>query len=130
MAVDPKNAAVAYVTYSGLRNADNTAQVLRTIDGGAHWTDISGNLPMAPAQDVVVDPLNPNRIIVAIDLGVYTANVAKAKSKNPDIKWYRVGRGLPRAAVNAIHLHQSTNTLFAATYGRGIYKIKLDRDDQ
>ncbi|MFU8876445.1 WD40/YVTN/BNR-like repeat-containing protein, partial [Micromonospora sp. SL4-19] len=130
VAVDPKNANVAYVTYSGLRNADNTAHVLRTIDGGAHWTDISSNLPMAPTQDVIVDPLNPNRIIVASDLGVFMANVASAKSQHPNIKWQRVGRGLPRAAVNAIHLHQSSNTLFAATYGRGIYKINLDRDSQ
>jgi photosystem II stability/assembly factor-like uncharacterized protein len=129
VAVDPTDANVAYVTYSGLRNADNNAHVLRTIDGGAHWTDISGNLPMAPTQDVVIDPLNPNRIFVASDFGVFTANVANAKSQNPTITWYRVGRGLPAAPVNDLEYHAATNSLYAATYGRGIFTIQLARDD-
>jgi hypothetical protein len=130
VAVDPTNALKAYVTYSGLRNADNNAHVLRTTDGGAHWTDISGNLPMAPTQDVVVDPLNPNRVMVASDLGVFTANIAKAGGQNPDIKWYQLGRGLPRAPVNDLEYQASTNTLFAATYGRSMWSLQLDRDDQ
>jgi hypothetical protein len=130
VAVDPTNALKAYVTYSGLRNADNNAHVLRTTDGGAHWTDISGNLPMAPTQDVVIDPLNPNRVMVASDLGVFTANIAKAGSQNPDIKWYQLGRGLPRAPVNDLEYQASTNTLFAATYGRSMWSLQLDRDDQ
>jgi Sortilin, neurotensin receptor 3, len=130
LAVDPRRAEVAYVTYSGLRNADNTAHVLRTTDGGAHWTDISGNLPFAPTQDVVVDPLNPNRIFVSDDLGVFTANVAKAGSQNPDVQWFRLGAGLPRVPVNDLEYQASTNTLYAATYGRGIFSIQLDRDDQ
>jgi hypothetical protein len=130
VAVDPGNAAVAYVTYSGLRNGDNTAHVLRTTDGGAHWTDVSGNLPFAPTQDVVVDPTNPNRLFVSTDLGVFTANVAKAGSQNPTVTWYRLGIGLPRAPVNDLEYQASTNSLYAATYGRGIYRIQLDRDDQ
>jgi hypothetical protein len=129
LAVDPTDARIAYVTYSGLRNADNNAHVLRTIDGGANWTDISSNLPMAPTQDVVVDPLNPNRIFVATDLGVFTANIAKAKSQNPTIKWYRLGAGLPAAPVNDLEYQASTNTLYAATYGRSVWSILLDRDD-
>jgi len=129
VAVDPGNAKVAYVTYSGLRNADNDAHVLRTVDGGAHWTDISGNLPTAPVQDVVVDPRNPHRIFVASDLGVFTANVAKADRHNPKVKWFRVGLGLPRAPVNDLHLQVATNTLFAATYGRSVWSIPLDRDN-
>jgi hypothetical protein len=130
LAVDPTNANKAYVTYSGLRNADNNAHVLRTTDGGAHWTDISGNLPFAPTQDVVVDPLNPNRLFVASDLGVFTANVAKAGSQNPTVTWYRLGNGLPRAPVDDIEYQASTNRLYAATYGRSVWSILLDRDDQ
>jgi hypothetical protein len=118
------------VTYSGLRNGDNTAHVLRTTDGGTHWTDISGNLPVAPTQDVVVDPTNPNRVFVSSDVGVFTANVARAASGQPNVKWYRLGVGLPRAPVNDLEYQASTNMLYAATYGRGIYRILLDRDDQ
>ena len=103
--------------------------MLRTIDGGANWTDIGSNLPLAPTQDVVVDPTNPNRIFVASDLGVFTANIAKAGSQNPTVAWYRLGRGLPRAPVNDLEYQASTNSLFAATYGRSMWSIGLTRDD-
>jgi hypothetical protein len=128
VAVDPINADVAYATYSGLRNADNNAHVLRTTDGGANWVDISGNLPMAPTQDIVIDPLNTNRVWVASDLGVFTANIAQTRG-NPTAKWFRLGRGLPRAPVNDIEYQAATNMLYAATYGRSMWRINLDRDD-
>jgi hypothetical protein len=122
VAVDPNNASIAYVTYSGLRNADNNAHVLRTIDGGAHWTDISGNLPMAPTQDVIIDPRDPNRIYVASDLGVFTATVGTQR-----VRWFRLGDGLPRAPVDDIEVDPTTYTMVAATYGRSMWSISLDR---
>jgi hypothetical protein len=128
VAVDPTDAKVVYVTYSGYRNGDNDAHILRSRDGGAHWLDISGNLPDAPTQDVVVDPDNKNRVFVASDVGVFTANVAKANSgKVPT--WYQLGHGLPKAPVNDIRYHQPTQTLYAATYGRSVWKIEVVRED-
>jgi hypothetical protein len=129
VAVDPTNAKVVYVTYSGYRNGDNDAHILRSRDGGAHWLDISGNLPDAPTQDVVVDPENKNRVFVASDVGVFTANVARANSGEGDVTWYQLGHGLPKAPVNDIRYHQPTHTLYAATYGRSIWKIEVVRDD-
>jgi hypothetical protein len=131
VAVDPTDAKVVYVAYSGYRNADNSAHVLRSSDGGAHWVDISGNLPSAPTRDVIIDPTNRNRIFVASDLGVFIANVAKSGSKaqGSSITWRQLGSGLPAAPVNDIRYHQPTNTLYAATYGRSIWKLQLDRDD-
>ena len=50
VAVDPPNADVAYVTYTGFYEGENTPYVLRTDDGGATWTDITGNLPAGAGQ--------------------------------------------------------------------------------
>jgi hypothetical protein len=131
VAVDPTDAETVYVTYSGYRNGDNDAHILRSTDAGAHWVNISGNLPDAPTQDVVVDPANKNRLFVASDVGVFTANVARSGSpaKGSDIKWYQLGRGLPAAPVNDIRFHAPTRTLYAATYGRSIWSLRVERDD-
>ena len=131
MAVDPADADVVYATFSGYRNADNNAHVMRSSDGSAHWTDISGNLPDAPTQDVIIDPANSNRLFVASDLGVFTADKTKSSSKAqaPKVRWRQLGRGLPAAPVNDIRYHQATNTLYAATYGRSIWKLQLNRND-
>lgn len=117
VAVDPTNANIVYATYSGFRNGDNTAHILRSTDGGTNWNDISGNLPGAPTQDVVIHPTG-SPIIVASDVGVFVANAGSAL-------WSQLGSGLPLAPVNDIRYHAPSNTVYAATYGRGIWKTIL-----
>jgi hypothetical protein len=113
--VDPSNAAVAYATFSGYRGGDNAAYVFKTSDGGATWADVTGNLPRAPVNDVVV---SGSTLLVADDLGVY-------RSSNGGTTWLRVGSGLPRVPVDDIELVGSSNQLFAATFGRGMWKVQL-----
>jgi len=113
--VDPSNAAVAYVTFSGFRNADRTPYVLKTLDGGAGWTDITGNLPQAPVNALA---LAGGTIMVGTDVGVYL-------TADGGTTWLRVGGGLPNVPVMDIRYHQPTNRLFAATFGRGMWKVQL-----
>ena len=56
LVVDPKSALTAYATFSGFSGfADKVGHVFKTADGGATWTDISGNLPNIPVTDLVLD---------------------------------------------------------------------------
>jgi photosystem II stability/assembly factor-like uncharacterized protein len=116
VAVDPTDADVAYVTFSGFRNGDDTPYVLRSGDGGVSWTDITGNLPQAPVNAIDAH----GRLIVATDVGVFLSDDGGAK-------WLRLGRGLPRAPVLDIRVHEPSKTLHAATFGRGMWKVKLPR---
>ena len=113
--VDPDNAGVAYVTFSGFRNEDRAPYVLKTVDGGVGWTDITSNLPQAPVN---VLALAGTTLIVGTDLGVFLTTDGGAT-------WLRVGRGLPKAPVMDIRYHQPTNRLCAATFGRGMWKVQL-----
>ena len=46
-----------YATVMGFAgNGVNAAHLYRSIDAGAHWLNLSSNLPNAPANSVVVDP--------------------------------------------------------------------------
>jgi photosystem II stability/assembly factor-like uncharacterized protein len=115
VAVDPTNAQVAYVTYSGYRGGNDAAYVLKTTNGGTTWTNITGNLPKAPVNDIVV---NGSNLYVATDVGVY-------RTTDGGATWRTLGKGLPNLPVDDIELDTSTNELFAGTFGRGMWRIAL-----
>src|SRR3954465_14608418 len=106
----------AYVTYSGFRQADDAAYILRTTDGGKSWDNITGDLPRAPLNDVnaIGDAL-----VVAGDFGVFASNDQGAH-------WLKIGANLPLAPVFELRYHAGTNTLYAATFGRSIWKVSLN----
>jgi hypothetical protein len=118
-----------YVTVAGLPNqAEEIETVYRTTNGGFTWTDISSNLPLAPASSLAVDPQNANTVYVATDVGVYfTPEVATCGALSSDC-WSVFGTGLPAApavALSSAPAPASTHVLVAATYGRGIWQTPL-----
>lgn len=118
MAADPQQASTAYVTFSGFSGfGDNLGHVFMTANAGATWTDISGNLPNMPVNDIVVDPLQANTFYVATDFGVYYTT-------NGGTAWATLVTGLPRVAVTSLKLHPSRN-LFAATHGRSMWETNV-----
>lgn len=105
----------AYVTYSGFRQADGAAYVLRTTNGGKDWVNITGDLPRAPLNDVNVIG---DTLVVGGDFGVFA-------TRDGGAHWLKVGRNLPLAPVFELRYHAPTNTLYAATFGRSIFKVDL-----
>ncbi len=102
--------------------------VYRSTNGGTTWTDITANLPPAPANSLAVDPENANTVYVATDLGVYfTTEVGNCGLQTSEC-WSVFGSGLPDApavALSAASQESSAQVLVAATYGRGIWQTPL-----
>jgi hypothetical protein len=133
LAADPHDATgqTIYATVMGFAgNGINAAHLYRSIDGGAHWTNISSNLPNAPTNSVVVDPNDANTLYVAMDTGVYvTTQVTTCATANC---WSIYGTSLPNAPVVELAASANMTTgdgrsgeLRAATYGRGLWQIPL-----
>jgi photosystem II stability/assembly factor-like uncharacterized protein len=118
VAIDPVNPAIAYVSFSGLRWNENIGYVYRTTDYGATWTDITGNLPGAPVNVVIVDPGNAGRLFVGSDVGCFY-------SENLGTSWQLLGVGLPAVPVFDIKIHNPTRTLVAGTHGRSMHSFDL-----
>jgi uncharacterized protein (TIGR03437 family) len=119
IAVSSLNPLVAFVTFSGFSGfGDTQGHVFQTVNGGASWSDISGNLPNSPADGIVIDPDQSNTLYVATDIGVFA-------TVDGGTTWDPPGSGLPGGAVTALALHRSTRILRAATHGRSVWDLQL-----
>jgi hypothetical protein len=103
----------AYVALSGT----DGARVFRTHNGGASWTDISGDLPELAINTILPDPRQSGHLFVATDAGV-------AESTDDGQSWQDAGSGLPRAVVFDLCLEPDSGRFAAATYGRGMWELK------
>lgn len=110
---DGRSAYASFGGYLGLPSK----HVFRTTDAGVTWTNISNNLPDVPVLDVKVDPTDPTDIFLGTDVGVF-------RSTNGGASWVTFNAGLPNVPVYGLAFHPLTNDLWAATYGRGVFRIK------
>jgi len=120
VAIDPTDSNTVYATFSGFRAGEDAAHVFKTADGGETWTNISGNLPNAPVNDIVVD-VERTTIYIGGDVGVYYL-------KNGKKNWKPVGTGFPLAPVLDIRLHEPSDSLFSNTFGRSMWKVDLPEE--
>jgi len=119
---DPNRVIVAFSgTGSGhVWRCDNTlAGPNRT------WTDISGSgptaLPDIPVNSITLDPVDPtNTYYVGTDIGVFMTT-------DGGQNWSNITQplGLPNVQVNDVHAVAGTGYLMAATYGRGMWRLKI-----
>ncbi|MBV8208395.1 MAG: hypothetical protein JO041_16540 [Acidobacteria bacterium] len=118
IALDPGDAtgATAYISVMGF----NTPHIYRTNDFGATWTDLTGNLPDAPANAVLVDPEDTQTLYAGTDAGVFV-------TMDGGQSWSPYGSGLPNAPVLQLRafVNGSEGVLRAATYGRGLWQAPL-----
>jgi photosystem II stability/assembly factor-like uncharacterized protein len=118
VAFDPVDSSILYVTLSGLRWEEKEGHVFKSTDGGSTWTDISGDLPEAPVNCLVVDPDLTDWVYVGTDVGCYV-------TQNEGASWQVLGEGLPNAPVLDLKFHQGTRTLVAGTHGRSMFSLIL-----
>jgi PKD repeat protein len=105
----------AYLTLGGFTGLP-AAHVFRTTDGGQSWTNVSGNLPDAPASALAIDPSDPNGLFVGTDAGVF-------HSTNGGASWTSFNQGLPNALVTDLVFLPTSSDLVASTYGRGMFLV-------
>jgi hypothetical protein len=129
IAIDPTNARTIYVTLGGysrrwvppgtLQDTNQNVgvgHVFKSTDAGETFTDVSGNLPDVPATWVT---LRGTQVIVATDTGVYASDSSGGTT-------YAVLKGLPVVPISSLTLKPNDcNTLFAATYGRSVWKYQF-----
>jgi hypothetical protein len=122
---------ILYATFSGFSGnnpnfADNLGHVFKSTNGGATWSDISGNLPNIPVNAIVVDHINSplfDALYIGTDIGVFKC--ADPEAMTPCANWTVVGAGLPRVPVLSLEEQRASRNLLAGTHGRGAWNFQL-----
>ncbi len=124
LTLDPSDASgnTVYATIMGF----DAGHVFRSVNAGSSWTDVSGDLPNAPADAVLVDPGDPSIVYVGTDVGVFVTT-------NGGTNWTELGLNgsgastLPNVAITRMKIFTggTTEHLRVSTYGRGIWDIDL-----
>jgi photosystem II stability/assembly factor-like uncharacterized protein len=117
--IDTANPNHAYVTLSGYSRKwmigpddPGVGHVFQTSNGGSTWSDVSGNLPDLPMDDVVY---RGSTLVVGSDVGVFV-------SSDNGATWSRLGTNLPNVVIGQLTVDPN-GVLVAATHGRGIWTM-------
>ena len=96
--------------------------VYESIDAGANWTNIEGDLPDMPVRGGIFIPSgNSIRIALATELGVWSTTTPAGQTT----AWLPDNIGLANVRTNMIRFRKSDNTIAVATHGRGVFTTQL-----
>ena len=109
---DPRRALAALAAREGPR-------LLRTMNGGLFWDDLSGNLPNATAHGVTADGAT-GAVYLATDQGLFFT-VTPLGAAAPAPVWTALSASLPRAPVMDVHLDEGGNQIYVALDGYGVF---------
>ena len=100
---------IAIATTSGQK-------VYVSTDGGDNWTSYLNDLPNFSAKAVVWQDNGNDGLYVGMNYGVYYIDNTTGNS------WQPFSNNLPNVDVRELEINTANNKLYAATYGRGVWK--------
>ena len=125
IAVDPTSSNRAFVSFSGY-NAYTPATPGHVFEvtfnsgaGTATWKDLSYNLGDQPVTGIAFDNVTGD-LFASSDFGV-------AVLLSGGAAWAPAAGGFPPVAVYGLRINAAARVLYAATHGRGAWKLDLSK---
>jgi len=108
--LDPWNKDLLWVTYGGY----STQQVAAYDFSNGTWTPVNDSLPNLPVLCIARDSSN-GTLYIGTDVGVFYRDTTMTA-------WSPYNAGLPTVQVNDLGINYATDEIWAATFGRGMWK--------
>ncbi len=96
-----------------------SSNVYHSMDAGATWTTIGAGLPSGAKYCATWENTGKN--------GIYVGGFGYVSYTNDDLagQWVGFFDGLPNARVYELEINYLSNTIFAGSYGRGLWESQL-----
>lgn len=114
--IAPNNDNVVAVVYGSWQN--DGQKIFISNDGGVTWVNKTFNLTNMPLRSVIFDHTPAQNIYVGAEIGVFTMPLNGNS-------WTLLNTGLPNVSVLEMDINWGSNTLKAATWGRGLWETSL-----
>ncbi|HEY3441536.1 MAG TPA: hypothetical protein VGK29_12315 [Paludibaculum sp.] len=115
--IDPADRGFALAALSSTEKG--APRLLRTLNGGGFWDDLSSNLPDGPAYGVAGDRAT-GAIYAATQRGIFFT-LGDLRAPAPATPWQAFNGGLPEAPARDVRLDDAGHLLLAALDGYGVY---------
>jgi len=119
--IDPNDSDVVYIAKGAVAN-----NLIKTVDGGSNWVDISGPMPedgglpeSVPIRGIARHPMDPTKLYAGTEIGLYS-------TINGGAEWKPERAGPANVVVSEVTFMHGSTTLLAATYGRGIWTAETE----
>ena len=113
----PRDANTVFVTLNNWQRGDYKPYIVKSLDRGRTWVNITGDLP--ERHDVwalVQDHLNGDLLFAGTEFGLFvTVDGGK--------RWVPLKGGMPNIQVRDLAVQRRENDLVLATFGRGFYVL-------
>lgn len=108
-----------WITYSGYTTGQ---KVFKTVDGGSSWNNISGTLPNIPFTCIASDDNSTvDAVYAGSDIGVFYLDNNLGTNN-----WIPFNTNLPAVIVSELEINYTSQKIYAATYGRGLWSSALN----
>ena len=107
---DPSKIAIA---------TTNSQKVYISSDNGLSWSSIQWNLPNFSAQALTWQNNGKDGLYVGMNYGIYYTDTDLGNT------WVPFNNGLPNVRINELEINTADNRLYAATYGRGLWRSNV-----
>ncbi len=113
IAIDPKDPLIFWFTRGAFVEGEQVFYYNKGL------TKYAEGIPNVPASIIVHNRNSKNnQLFVGTDVGVYF--------RDDDMeKWEPYGQGLPNVVIQDLDIHEASGKLRAATFGRGLWEVKI-----
>jgi hypothetical protein len=113
--MSPIDVNVIFVSLNNWQRGDYKPYVVKSVDRGKTWTNISGDLPdKHDVWAIAQDHIAPDLLFAGTEFGLFfTVDGGK--------KWVQLKGGMPPAQVRDLQIQQRESDVVMATFGRGFW---------